>query len=386
MSVLQCRSTDIYTDYLRDWKEKGGRVLGYACVATPVEIMEAAGILPYRIKAFGHPDTELGDSYLARFNCRFCRSCLQLGLDGTYDFLDGLVETNGCDHLRGMFENWQYVKKHGFFHYLKVPHFVREDSLEYFVEELGIFRLAIEEHFEVEITDDAMREAIGTMNQVYARLKDLYALREQGKPVVSGAEVMQVICTGSSMRATDFLALLDKMVEEKARGPALPCKARLMLLGSATDEVDLVADIEAQGGLVVTDALCYGSRSFWGREGKAEEPLRNLAEKYLGNLFCPRMFTEYERRRDFILERAEQARVDGAIITYNKFCDLHGVEAVSLRNDLENNGIPVLVLEKDYGSQADTGRIKTRVQAFLERIEGGSRSKSEATHWRSKGE
>jgi benzoyl-CoA reductase/2-hydroxyglutaryl-CoA dehydratase subunit BcrC/BadD/HgdB len=43
---------------------------------------------------------------------------------------------------------------------------------------------------------------------------------------------------------------------------------------------------------------------------------------------------------------------------------------VSLRMDLEKNGIPVLVLEKDYGSKADTGRIRTRVQAFLEKIGG----------------
>lgn len=369
MEALQRRSSDVYNQYVRDWKEKGGKVLGYACVSTPVEIIEAAGILPYRIKAFGHSDTELGDSYLARFNCRFCRSCLQLGLDGAYDFLDGLIETNGCDHLRGMFENWQYAKKYDFFHYLKVPHFVRQDSLEYFTEELSLLKLAVEEHFGVEISDDAIREAIGTLNQVQAKLRELYDLREEERPRLSGAEALQVICTGSSMRAVDFLSLLDRLVEEKSRGPALACRARFILMGSATDEVDLVAEIEDQGGLVVADALCYGSRSFWGREGeKEEEPIRYLAEKYLGNLFCPRMFTEYERRRDFILERASRARVDGAIIIYNKFCDLHGVEAVSLRADLEKSGIPVLVLEKDYGSPADSGRIKTRVQAFLERI------------------
>ncbi|MBC7252656.1 MAG: 2-hydroxyacyl-CoA dehydratase [Actinobacteria bacterium] len=380
MEALQGRSSDVQTEYVRSWKERGGKVLGYACVATPVEIIEAAGILPYRIKAFGHPDTELGDSYLARFNCRFCRSCLQLGLDGTYDFLDGLIETNGCDHLRGMFENWQYAKKYEFFHYLKVPHFVRRDSLEYFTEELSLLKLAVEEHFGVEITDDALREAVGTMNQVQARLKDLYALREEEKPRLSGAETLRVICTGSSMRAADFLFLLDRLVEEKSREPGMEARARLLLLGSATDEVGLVAEIEDQGGLVVADALCYGSRSFWGREGESlEEPLRYLAEKYLGNLFCPRMFMEYERRRDFILDRARQAGVDGAIITYNKFCDLHGVEAVSLRSDLENNGIPVLVLEKDYGSPADAGRIRTRVQAFLERIGGRTAERVEAT-------
>jgi benzoyl-CoA reductase subunit C len=370
METLQRTSQEIKTQYVDDWKAKGGKVLGYACVATPVEIIDAAGILPYRIKAFGHPDTELGDAYLARFNCRFCRACLQLGLDGTYDFLDGLIETNGCDHLRGMFENWQYVKNYDFFHYLKVPHFLREDSLAYFTEELSLMRQAISEYFEVDIEDEAVREAMDIYDEIQRKLKELYALREQARPVVGGAEVMQVICTGSSMRGEDFSRFLDGYLEEKRGAHPLDYRARLMLLGSATDEIDLVREMEGQGAMIATDALCFGSRSFWRREvGEGEgDPLSVLAEKYLANLFCPRMFSEYDKRRDYILETAARADVDGAVIVYNKFCDLHGVDSVSLRADLEGNGVPVLVLEKDYGSQADTGRIKTRVQAFLEKL------------------
>jgi benzoyl-CoA reductase/2-hydroxyglutaryl-CoA dehydratase subunit BcrC/BadD/HgdB len=370
MKTLQAQSTDIYTEYVRDWKESGGKVLGYACVATPVEVIEAAGMLPYRIKAFGHPDTELGDAYLARFNCRFCRSCLQLGLDGTYDFLDGLLETNGCDHLRGMFENWQHVMKYDFFHYLKVPHFVREDSLDYFEEELALMCQAICEYFEVDINDQALNRAIETYDGIQSKLKKLYELRERRDPAISGAEVMKIICTGSSMRGEDFSGLLDKVIAEKESSKLPPYRARMLLLGSATDEIDLVEEVENQGAFIAADALCFGSRSFWDRAGSAQDPVRFLAEKYLSNLFCPRMFTEYEKRRDFILNAARRADVDGALVVYNKFCDLHGVEAVSLRMDLEKYGIPVLVLEKDYGSKADTGRIKTRVQAFLERIGG----------------
>jgi benzoyl-CoA reductase/2-hydroxyglutaryl-CoA dehydratase subunit BcrC/BadD/HgdB len=365
---MQCRPTDISTYSGRHCTQKGPTGLGYACVATPVELIEAAGILPYRIKAFGHPDTELGDAYLARFNCRFCRSCLQLGLDGTYDFLDGLIETNGCDHLRGMFENWQHAMKLDFFHYLKVPHFVRDDSLAYFEEELSLMREAIAGHFGADVSDADLLEAIEVQDEVHRKLKKLYAMREDLSPRVSGAEVMQAICTGSSMRGEDFSKLLDDILAEKAAAPRLDYRARLMLLGSATDEVDLVREMEAQGAFIATDALCFGSRSFWSREGSGENPVRLLAERYLSNLFCPRMFSEYDKRRDYIMETARRAGVDGAIIVYNKFCDLHGVEAVSLRMDLEESGIPVLVLEKDYGSQADTGRVKTRVQAFLERL------------------
>ncbi len=50
-----------------------------------------------------------------------------------------------------------------------------------------------------------------------AKLKKLYALREQVPPAVSGAEVMQVVCTGSSMMGEDFSAMLDEVLAEKAR-------------------------------------------------------------------------------------------------------------------------------------------------------------------------
>jgi benzoyl-CoA reductase/2-hydroxyglutaryl-CoA dehydratase subunit BcrC/BadD/HgdB len=260
------------------------------------------------------------------------------------------------------------VKQFDFFHYLKVPHFLREDSLEYFTEELGLMRQAISEHFEVEISDDKLKEAIDVQDEVQAKLKELYRLREKVPAALTGAEVMQIICTGSSMFGKDFAAMLDEVLAEKRDATVPAHKARLIIMGSATDEVDLIADIESTGGLIAADALCFGSRSFWNREGESGDPMALLAERYLGHLFCPRMFTDYDRRIAYILDTARRAGVDGAIITYNKFCDLHGVESVSLRSDLEKAGFPVLVLEKDYGSKADTGRIKTRVQAFLEKL------------------
>ena len=73
----------IENDYVKGWKESGGKVLGYACVTTPPEIIDAAGLLPYRLRALGDSNTEIADAHLSRFNCGFCRSCLQLGLDGT---------------------------------------------------------------------------------------------------------------------------------------------------------------------------------------------------------------------------------------------------------------------------------------------------------------
>ena len=82
------------------------------------------------------------------------------------------------------------------------------------------------------------------------------------------------------------------------------------------------------------------------------------------------MFDDFFRRRETLLQQARDADVQGVMLVHNKFCDLHGVENVNLRRALEDQGIPVLLLEKEYAAAADLGRIQTRVQAFLERMDG----------------
>ncbi len=69
------------------------------------------------------------------------------------------------------------------------------------------------------------------------------------------------------------------------------------------------------------------------------------------------------------MEEAKQAKVDGVIIQRLSFCDYFGEESHLYKKDLEREGIPTEVLERDY-LLTDIGRFKTRVQAFLERIGG----------------
>ncbi len=372
-------ATEIHNDEVRAWKDEGGRVIGYSCVMTPIELIQAAGFLPYRLRALGNVKTEKADSYLSRFNCSFCRSCLELALDGTYDFLDGLVETNGCDHLRGMFENWQYAKKSEYFHYLKIPHVVNEDSLDYFKAEIASFRESLERYSGSRIEAEALVEAAREQEAVRQRIRKIYSMRERAHPAFSGYEGTALVLLSSAIPANRFLELADKIISERERSGITYSGARLMLCGAATDEFDLIKAIESLGAIIVTDSLCYGSRAFSRQidpsstRSGAEEI---FARAYLVDLLCPRMFENYARRRDYVLSAVDRAKVDGVIAMHNKFCDVHGVDNVQLRIDLENRGIPVLQLEKEYGSVADVGRIKTRVQAFLERI--GARERMRA--------
>ena len=101
---------------------------------------------------------------------------------------------------------------------------------------------------------------------------------------------------------------------------------------------------------------------------ESKEPLEALTERYLKHVPCPRMMGQYARRLEFLKEQARRSKVDGVVLEQIKFCDLHGTDNTLLKKDLEKEGMPVLELERQYGPLADAGRVRTRVQAFLERI------------------
>lgn len=357
----------IENEYVQQARARGQKIVGYACLATPREVLDAAGLFPYRLKALGKGETEMADAYLSRFNCGFCRSCLQLGLDGTYDFLDGIIETNGCDHLRGMFENWQYAAPRSFFHYVRVPHLMDADSMQWFVEEIELLIAALNEHYGSAVDDQKLAKAIEVQDQIAAKMRRIFESRWGGEIKVPGHEIMSLMVAEGSLPALDFSKLLDDFTESLKDRKPLDCRARLFMGGAATDEITLIAELEQLGGLMVADSFCFSGRLFL-REAAAEAPVHRLAEMYLNNLMCPRMFMNYSQRKAFILDMIEKSRAEGVVLFHNKFCDLHGIENVKLKMDLEQEGLPVLLLEKEYGAGADIGRLKTRVQAFLERL------------------
>ena len=373
MDRLRALTRDVIPEPVRAFRAEGGRVVGYSCLTTPVEILDAAGLLPLRLRALGRAETDLADARLSRFNCSFCRALLQLGLDGTYDVLDGLIASNGCDQLRGMYENWQYAHESAFFHYLKVPHIHTADAREYLELELRRYRDAVAAFAGVTLGDEELAEALARQVRIRALLRKLSALREQDPPRLSGTEALIAVCAEGCLRPADYEALLRQELRDLATRPPLPRpRARLLLGGAATDEIDLLADIEGLGGLVVADTMCFGARAFWRHpeDGEDRDPIAVLAEQLLTSSLCPRMIEQFDDRLAFVQDSVQRAQADGVLLVHNKFCDVHGIDNALLRLTLEERGVPVLALEKEYGALGDRARIRTRVQALLERIGG----------------
>jgi benzoyl-CoA reductase/2-hydroxyglutaryl-CoA dehydratase subunit BcrC/BadD/HgdB len=66
---------------------------------------------------------------------------------------------------------------------------------------------------------------------------------------------------------------------------------------------------------------------------------------------------------------AKTYNADGVIHYGLQFCQPYIMESIPVEKALESQGIPTLRIETDY-SMEDVGQLKTRVEAFIERIKG----------------
>jgi benzoyl-CoA reductase/2-hydroxyglutaryl-CoA dehydratase subunit BcrC/BadD/HgdB len=301
---------------VKKWKDQGGKIVGYFCSAMPVELITAAGFLPFRVRATGSTGTEMSDSCFSSINCSFPRHALNTALKGEYDFLDGLVVFNSCDHIRRLYDHWIRQIKTPFVKILSLPKKDETAQVEWFRSELALLRDSMQEHFKVEITDDRLRKAIALHNKSRRSQRALYDLRKKDKPPITGAEMLAVTVAGMAMPPELFNLLLSELLHDiSKRSGHSDYRARLMLIGGELDNPEYIKVIENQGGLVVTDALCFGSRTLWKDvDEDIADPLTALAQYYIVDRpSCARMYTKYEKRVDYIRNMLKDFKVDGVI-------------------------------------------------------------------------
>ncbi len=362
-----CRS--LSNPEVQKWKARGGRVVGYFCSAMPVEMITAAGLLPFRIRATGSKGTDLSDACFSSINCSFPRHAFDLALRGEFDFLDGLVVFNSCDHIRRLYDHWTRRMNTPFVKILSLPRKDEAPQVEWFRGELSLLREQLQDHFQVDLRDDRLKAAIATHNGLRRRLRDLYQRRKGDRPPVTGAEMLAVTVAGTALPPERYGQLLDDLLRHAGAGGHSGHRARLMIIGGELDSPEYVEIIESQGGLVVTDALCFGSRLVWKDVDETlEDPITALARYYVADRpACPRMYTRYDERVEYIRSMVREFNVDGVIFVRLTFCELFGYEQYSLTRDFKRLGIPLLCLDREY-SVTNAGQVRTRVQAFLEEL------------------
>jgi bcr-type benzoyl-CoA reductase subunit C len=342
-------------------------VVGWFCAYTPVEILLAAGLYPYRIVPEPGRAMALADAYIERSFCPYVRSCLGEALQGRYRFLDGLVVVNSCDPMRRLYDAWRYYVGGDYISLLDLPRLSSDLAVEYYRECLLRLIGELAERYGVNISSAAMADAMVAHNQTRSRLKELYQLNQNGGLPIPAGEVQRVVRASTVLPMDTFTGLLEQLLGEvRHAGSDTREEPRLLISGSVMDNPLIIELIEQCGGSVIGDDLCTGTRQFWQPVEPDGDPLAALSRYYLNRTPCPRM-KDAQRRFDHVFQLIDAFRADGVIFYTLKFCDPFLYDIPVLKSQLDARGVPSLVLEGDY-TPGTLGRVRTRIEAFIEML------------------
>lgn len=365
-----------YGSRARELKEAGKTIIGYLTALGPVEILTAAGVVPFRLKGNVSEAITKGDAFMEAIVCPFVRNVFDAAIKGKYDFLDGMVLPHQCDSIDRTSDVWSYNLQLPYFHFLNVPHITGDPSFEFMKDILRIFISTLEKFTGTKITNEALSEAIKAHNENRRHIRDLYDLRKSNPPLISGAEMMKILVAVMSLPVDESSVLIESVIKEvkQREQSGKGRRIRVMLIGYQIDDVTLAEIIEGSGAWLVMDDISIGAKMYWADADINAEPVHAIAERILRKLKLPTLAESgvtydegLEGRFGHLRRHIEEFGVDAAILFIYKYCDPYGFDVPAVKSYIESTGTPVLYIEDEY-STSSLGRTKTRIEAFLEMV------------------
>lgn len=375
-SFQEIRDQNIIT--IKQLKEEGVKVAGIYCGYCPRELVLAAGAIPVGLCGTREEPVAAAEKNLPRNLCPLIKSSYGFALTDTcpyFHFSDLIIGETTCDGKKKMFELLNKIKP---VHVMNLPQIPdRESSLQLWYDELVRLQKVIEDEFEVEKTEAALREAIHLTNQELRARKDFLDLNRSKPALISGQDVLMTTAqAGFNADPRESIALMDRLVaqvrEMAAEGYCVGDEKtpRILLTGTPVGmgSEKVISLVEECGGLVVVMQNCsgYTCTELMVDEDDRRDPLMILAEKYL-SIPCSVMSPNPGRLE--LLERMiKDFQIDGVIDLTWQACHTFNVESFNVSDLVKNKlGLPFIQIETDY-SNSDRETLRVRIEAFLEMI------------------
>ena len=358
--------------YVKRFKDESGRkVIGTFCSYAPEEIILAAGAHPFRLFGSGEK-IHLAEAHLQSYCCSLVRGALEDALGDRLEFLDGVVFPHTCDSIQRLSDIWRLNVPSCFHLDVVLPVKLDTDgSAQYLLDVLNRFRTELGEKLGVSISDDDLRAAIRTMNRIRAALTRIYDLKGELPEILKGSDLYALVRAAMIMDRTRAASLLEEVAAEMEKRSVSTVatwpKKRIVLSGGVCNHPDIYTIIEEAGGAVVGDDLCTGSRYFSGLIDEKADPVTAIAGRILTRVVCPAKHRGLTDRADHLVRLVRKKRAQGVVFFLLKFCDPHAFDYPYLKEALDREGIPGMLMEVEDRLPAD-GQLRTRFEAFVEMI------------------
>ena len=360
---------------------EGKHALAYTCYHMPEVLLNTGDCFSVRLRAPLTGSLDISSYYMSNFICDYCKSLLERGIEGGYNFLSALLATETCSEMNRALEHFELLhlvdNEQFFVTFLDMPFKVTDNTVRHYVDQLRRKVLEpLHEVYGVDVSDDALRKAVAEHNEVCRILTEIGQFRKEENPRITGYEYHILNLVSYCCPKYLIVDKLRETLEElRRREPdAKPnFRVKIAVVGSEIDDPSLTKLIEGCGALIVSDRFCFGSTP--GREviklNDEEDVLRQICRHYMETSECARYISDEKvhQRRETADRLAREYKADGIIYEQMKYCDYWGFERALASYVLNTEyGWPVLSIDRVYNN-GYSGQLRTRVQAFVESLE-----------------
>ncbi len=362
-------------------KAEGKLAIGYTCFHIPEVLLNVPGCFSVRLRAPRTGSIDIATYYMSNYTCEFARALVERGIEGGFNFLDGLAGVDACSMMNRFYEHFELLKmneKPNFFvTHTDMPYKIEDYSVRHYVKQMRVRLLDVmTKNYGVDTSDAAIRKAVAEHNEVCRIISEIGAMRKEDNPVITGYEfhVLNLVSyTCPKYLILPYLRETLAELRERKPDPKPWYRARVAVVGSEIDDPSLTKMLEDCGAMVVVDRYCYGSTP--GREvielNDDEPALEQICRHYMKVSECARYIADekVQQRRDTADRLAREYNADGIIYEQMKFCDFWGFERALVSHIMSTEmGWPVLSIDRPYNARS-SGQLRTRFQAFVESLE-----------------
>ena len=177
--------------YATEAKSKGKHIVGIMCEYTPRELIMAADAVPVCLCGGSAEMIPPAEEYLPANLCPLIKSTYGYHVQKANPFLEMaelIVAETTCDGKKKMYELMDQNRP---MHILELPQKPQDDdAMTHWISQLRIFKAKLEEVFNVEVTDEKLRQAIRTMNRERKLRRELALLMKSQSPALTGRQLL----------------------------------------------------------------------------------------------------------------------------------------------------------------------------------------------------
>ncbi|MBU8910561.1 MAG: 2-hydroxyacyl-CoA dehydratase family protein [Desulfobacterales bacterium] len=341
--------------------------IGFTCAYTPVPLIEAAGFSPFRI----FPESKAPDQagHLLHDNlCPHVKKVLDRALEDDLPELEGMVFINSCDSMRRLADAWHEARPDDPIVLLDLPSGINSLSLDFLSKEYKRLAKILFKWNSEPFSIKKIKNEVAKWNLLAASVKKIEDTMSKDFFPGYASGLQQIINTAATDSTDKALLMAQNKIDPEK--PVKDGQSPVFVFGNLLFDPKVYDLFEEWNVHVTASDFCTTSRFVTPVDTATDDNIfRALASSYMEQTPCARTM-DTAKPGDIaqkIVQRAKESNARGVIGFTLKFCDPYLARIPMIRQALQKESIPFLMLEGDC-TMGSMGQQQTRIEAFTEML------------------